>query len=291
MIGASSKPWPFASGKIRLLVSSGTERFTRNFSSILDLGHIVAILRYFYAFTILRFGLADTTTWRMPLALVIASIFDGFICALVSGFFIHRIQKLTGKLLMVVVCAFLSFLRLFGKLGIAMLGILESQEDFLGNRKWLVIATVSVGAASDLFIAGALTRNLRLRRNGQNGVPVVERSIEILDKLILDTLRAGLVNSLLSLSLVIFLLTIPRTLVWVAIFLCQARGFTMSFFATLNNRQSLRPPRSSSGTTLSIQFARTTVSGPSSARLSLPNVYEDKQESRSRAITFRDDTV
>ncbi|KAJ8698902.1 hypothetical protein PTI98_005562 [Pleurotus ostreatus] len=258
----------------------------------MELGHMVAILHYFYTLSIFQFGRIDFMEQRAPPSLSVAAFLDGFLAVLVSGFFIHRVQKLTGNNALVAFCILLSFLRLVGVIAIATVGSLQTQNEFLAQRKWMVITTASIGAANDILIAGALSFNLYHRKKDHADISVSERTLKLLDKLIVDTLRTGLVSSVLSASLALFLIFMTDNLVWIAIFVCQARAFTNSFFGTLNGRASFRSSRLAirkSNPLHSIHFANTVASSSqsASARLTfLSTVPEDNHVSRGRANTF-----
>ncbi|KAL4265104.1 DUF6534 domain-containing protein [Pleurotus pulmonarius] len=258
----------------------------------LELGHMVAILHFFYTLSIFQFGRTDFMEQRPPPSLSVVAFLDGFLSVLVSGFFIHRVQKLTRSNILVALCILLSFLRLVGIATIATVGSLQTEREFLAQRKWMVITTASIGATNDILIAGALSFNLYSRKKGHGDIFASERTLKLLDKLIVDTLRTGLVSSVLSASLALFLIFMTDNLVWIAIFVCQARAFTNSFFGTLNGRESFRSSRTTirkSNPLHSIHFANAVASGSqsASARLTfLSTVPEDNQVARGRSSTF-----
>ncbi len=66
-------------------------------------------------------------------------------------------------------------MRLVGVLGTAIVGLLDTENEFLARRTWIVIASASVGAANDILIAGALSRNLYYRKKIHADMRVSER--------------------------------------------------------------------------------------------------------------------
>lgn len=88
-------------------------------------------------------------------------------------------QKLTGNNLLVAFCILLSFLRLVGVITIGTVGSLQTESEFLAQRKWMVIATASIGAANDILIAGALSFNLYHRKKDHADISVSERCAAI----------------------------------------------------------------------------------------------------------------
>ncbi|KAJ8517741.1 hypothetical protein ONZ45_g5091 [Pleurotus djamor] len=143
----------------------------------LELGHAVAMLHNFYTLSVLQYGKYDFVLGKSPASLAIAALLDGLLSFLVSGFFIHRIIKLTRNNL------------------VALLWTQDTDVEFIRKRKWIVITSVTIGAVDDILIAGVLVRNLYRRKQKYIDTPSYQRRLlKVLDRLIVETLRTGFVT-------------------------------------------------------------------------------------------------
>jgi len=110
-----------------------------------------------------------------------------------------------------------------------------SLSDFEKNWGWLVTVTLAIGACVDITIAILLCCHLFKERKAS-----FQRTTKLIDRIILMTLQTGFLTSLLTIAVVVTFEAMMKSYVWVALYMCLARVFSNSLFATLNAREFLR---------------------------------------------------
>jgi len=162
-------------------------------------------------------------------------LFNAIICAIVQGFFIYRVWRLSGHNLILVVT--LSLFSLGQSLSILIYYIksfdfktLKQLSDLFVLEKVLNV----FGVVSDFSIAGTLIFLLHRSRTGW------KQTDTIVNRLILFSVNTGLVTSLCAIFALIFVSIFPDTFIYITFYMLISKMYTNSLLATLNARTSVR---------------------------------------------------
>ncbi|KAF8879395.1 hypothetical protein BD779DRAFT_1552133 [Infundibulicybe gibba] len=98
----------------------------------------------------------------------------------------------------------------------------------------LALAALLINFLSDLIFSGSVVYLLRRRRTGHTGTD------SIIDTLMLYSINAGILNSIVTLASAITLICMPDNLVYLSIHLLLCKFYSNSMLAVLNSRYSLR---------------------------------------------------
>ncbi|KAF9443987.1 hypothetical protein P691DRAFT_808039 [Macrolepiota fuliginosa MF-IS2] len=203
---------------------------------LLELGHSIGLV---YDVYILNIVLHQQTTRIITFkGGAIATAFGGLITLLVQTFFAIRAFRMLPNPWRLIgpFCIFLSGARFIGSIYLAYKAFISYSLTRYGREnKWLVAALLTVGAAIDLIIATSMIYFLSRQRGH-----LLNRSTRVIDRLIIWTVRSGLMTSLTALTMLIVFRIAPRTSYWSAIYICLGKLYSNTIISTLNGRQQLR---------------------------------------------------
>ncbi|KAJ7485052.1 hypothetical protein B0H11DRAFT_1149382 [Mycena galericulata] len=213
--------------KIKLLVL---------FVWLCELAHAICIGHTLYVTTITDYGHPERLA-RAPASLGAALFFSGFVGTCVQCFFTTRIYTFGKSLFLSSVCWFLSLLRLvFSITGFVFALRMNTLAEYEAQFGWLLSTILIVGAVVDLTIAASMVYYLSMHRNRIE----YKRTIVVMDKLIKWTIETGVVTSAGAITTLVCFLTMKTNFIWLGCFAVMARLFSISLFASLNGRTSLR---------------------------------------------------
>ncbi|EDR06567.1 uncharacterized protein LACBIDRAFT_300118 [Laccaria bicolor S238N-H82] len=203
---------------------------------LLEVGHTIAICYEIYHATIVLYGRPDKLT-QFP-ALGATLTIGGLITLLVQGFFALRVWKVLPDPFRYVglVCGLASFARMIGSTFLSYQGITTpSAAQYAVQWKWLITTLLVGGAIIDVTIAASMVYYLHKSR--KNAFSKVAR---LLDRLVAYTIRTGLLTSVSAVALLICFLSIPETLIWLALYTFLAKLYSNSLLSALNERREMR---------------------------------------------------
>ncbi|KAF5346075.1 hypothetical protein D9756_010833 [Leucocoprinus leucothites] len=191
---------------------------------LLEIGHSIGIVYDVYETNIVYdVRNSDLSTFKGS---AFATALSGLITFLVQTFFAVRLFRLLPHPWRFIgpLCIVLSTMRLAGSLYVAHSAFISnSLSRFATVNDWLITYLLSIGAATDLIIATSMIYYLLKQRER-----ALSKSSRVIDKLILWTVRSGLITSLFALGMLIAFQVAPRTL------------YSNSMVSNLNGRQYLR---------------------------------------------------
>ncbi|KAL0948966.1 hypothetical protein HGRIS_009069 [Hohenbuehelia grisea] len=201
----------------------------------MELGHVIAVLHYFHTVSIEMYNRPDLIFAKAPIGIDVETLLGGYISSIVQAFFTYRARRLTGAKLTTSLCWFLCLARSGLTTALVAVLIKTTLADFERHWGWLVTTTLAVGATVDIIVASLLCYHLYMERTKS-----FERTTRLIDRIILMTVQTGFITSLLTIAVMVTFETMVKSYVWVALYMCLARVFSNSLFATLNARTSLR---------------------------------------------------
>ncbi|KAF8172140.1 hypothetical protein BJ912DRAFT_105505 [Pholiota molesta] len=208
--------------------------------SLKGLVSLLLLLDTFHSFTTGHAIYFDTITkWdsaepnSIPLSITVLT--ESIITFLVQCFFVHRIYRLSGRLLVSILCLSLTILRLIS----AMLLCIESILDvfrtpngvFVQTFQWLIATGLALGAVTDLLIAGFMIYYLRKFLSPNN----LQSTTEILNRLLRGSLQTGLLTSMTSASIIICF-HFMSNMIWYGLYVILAKLYALSLLVSLNGR-------------------------------------------------------
>ncbi|KAF7296338.1 hypothetical protein HMN09_01103900 [Mycena chlorophos] len=203
----------------------------------LEAAHMGMMSHTLYTWLVIDYGNPAALLGRAPDSLVGFILMTVFVSVLVQTFFSYRIYILSRSLTWAMVLYASNLLRCGLGLAIFSLTLLSpTQLAFSQRFPWLLITLWSLSAAGDLAVMLSLVWLLwRQRRMTDN-----RQSEFLLDKIIKWTIETGVATSMFTTVMLICYHTMPNTLVWMGLFVGEARMFANSLFASLNSRTALR---------------------------------------------------
>ncbi|KAF9446712.1 hypothetical protein P691DRAFT_776664 [Macrolepiota fuliginosa MF-IS2] len=201
-----------------------------------ELAHTAGTAHSVYTHTIASPATIQART-TLP-GIYIASLMGGFITFIVQTYLsvrvyrtLHPPWKLVG-----IVTGVLATLRAVAV--VVLVSQLFGASDYRKSiADWgdLITGLLSASAATDVIIAVAMLYYLFTQR---------ERSFrkvqQLIDKLMLITVRSGLLTSITAVTVLVIFQIIPYTFAWLAIYTCLAKLYTITFLSALNGRGELR---------------------------------------------------
>ncbi|KAJ7046339.1 hypothetical protein C8F04DRAFT_1064005 [Mycena alexandri] len=219
----------------------------------LELGHTMSCLHALYSQTVTFYG-SPNHVLRPPPSEDITVLFAALIYTIVQIFFANRVRILSGRLYVMALACILGLLRLVGHMAILALLLHYTRVTILLEWRWLVIASLSLALSMDILITASLCYYL-WRIRSEHG-----RMRSTVDTLILWTVESTVMTS--ATSIVQMILFMTRTdLVWVGVFVFQAKIFSNAMLASLNGRERFRGlhTEESSGKVATIAFLDATA--------------------------------
>ncbi|KAF8336155.1 hypothetical protein F5887DRAFT_575531 [Amanita rubescens] len=182
------------------------------------------------------------TNYDNPLALlypnwsillqVLATCISGFI---VRGVFTRRIWLFTRRnYLLAGVIALASLSAFIFGFVFTISGFSVDSFAKLPKISYLLYAAFASAVASDVLIATSLCVSLSKRRTG------FKRMDSLLNVLMLYAINSGLLTSLCSIGSLVTYAVWPTEFTFIAVFFSQSKLYTISLFASINNREHLR---------------------------------------------------
>ncbi|EAU80855.1 hypothetical protein CC1G_13142 [Coprinopsis cinerea okayama7 len=206
---------------------------------VLELGHTFCISAEVYHITISRYGdiLALIDLPFLPWTVFITATITSF----THIFYSLRAWVVISKpwCYIAPLCLLATTARFAGSIwaGIGAVNAANVRE-YQRNLSWLVLTLLSSCAAIDAILAIAMVSWLWRRR-----IKTFARSTRLLDRIMHFTIGSGFLLSVCTVVLAISFDRLPDTMIWIAIFACQAKLYSNSVLASLNSRASLRAGR------------------------------------------------
>ncbi|KAJ8519021.1 hypothetical protein ONZ45_g3982 [Pleurotus djamor] len=165
-------------------------------------------------------------------AIIIITNWSGCVAQI---YFVDRIRRFTESYIVPVICWIL-ILYTIGAV-IAVTVVLEKYGviGYSLRYQWLSISGLFVAAAIDVIIAVVLTYSLMQERQS-----LFQRSTRLVDRIILMTVSTGVLTSILANVAGILLVCLPNSMLYLGLYICLARVYANSFYASLNARNMLR---------------------------------------------------
>ncbi|KAJ7636316.1 hypothetical protein FB45DRAFT_906369 [Roridomyces roridus] len=207
--------------------------------------HSACVGHTLYVYTISNFGNAGRLVEALPSTFDTAVLVASVITSAVQGFFAYRIYIIGGRrIILPGIFWGISTIRFIGCLGIFVTGVkMTSLPVYEKQIGWLMTSVWAVGSANDIGISISLVYLLSRQRN-----EIHQRTVPLVDKLIMWTLETGIMTSAWALLTLIFFVVMNHNFVWLAIYITGTRVFSNSLLASLNGRSTLRAISTSSGT-------------------------------------------
>ncbi|VDB97605.1 unnamed protein product [Peniophora sp. CBMAI 1063] len=202
----------------------------------LDAVHTSLIATSLWNYFALGFGDASQTDLSdTELALTIA--FTAMMNFVVHIFFSHRVWKLsrsnllvTGPLIILSICRLVS-----GIASTVRLDMIRSFSTFVDIAGWNVTLGLSLSAALDILIAGAMCYYLQNIRSGFSSE--MDHTIDIL---LLYTFNNGALTCVATVSTLICWLAMPENLIWLGMHFAISKLYATSLLISLNTRRWIR---------------------------------------------------
>jgi len=181
------------------------------------------------------------TNYDNPIALlypdwsILSQVFATCISgAIVRGVFTRRVWLLTGRnnlLAGVIALASISTLIFGSAFAISGFSLIFAN---LRNASYFLYTGLASGVAADVLIATSLCVSLSRRRTG------FKRTNSLINVLMLYAINSSLLTSLCSIASLVTFALWPTELIYVAVFFLQSKLYTISLFASINNREYLK---------------------------------------------------
>jgi len=200
-----------------------------------ELGHVLCIGHSIYVMIITDYGHPERLA-HIPNSLLAATFIGGLVSSGVQSFFAYRIYVLSRSWWIPCICWGLSLFRIVpSNVTVFIDGIHEPLAEFVAKWNWLFNTVWAVSAANDLLIAGTLVFLLYRQRSH-----ALKSTAAVVDKLIKWTIETGVVTSISGIIMLACFVAMRASFIWMAWFVVIARLFSISLFASLNSRATLR---------------------------------------------------
>ncbi|KAJ7499644.1 hypothetical protein FB451DRAFT_1206070 [Mycena latifolia] len=202
---------------------------------VLELVHVILSCVGLYGTTVTHFGNGENVLFinkAIGLSLIISSIVGPG----VQIFFADRVRILSGRMLIPVVCWFLSVVRAISLVAVCVATLVTPFiPAFKAKWDWLVLSSIGVSTTVDVVVAISLCVLLWQRRTRSS----VKTTQQTIDSLLAWTINTGLLTSAASIMMLIFFVTMAN-FAWLTMLLIIPRLFANSMLASLNSRNKLR---------------------------------------------------
>ncbi|KAF8970088.1 hypothetical protein BDZ97DRAFT_1791886 [Flammula alnicola] len=202
---------------------------------LLEIAHTLGINYEVYRVTIILYG----KPWLLGRfqGIGAVTIFGGGITLIVQTFFALRLSRLlprpynhTG-----IICIIISSLRFIATIYLTVEGIVAINMTVYREKcEWIVSATFIASAVVDITIAVSMMYFLARQRRQ------VKRISRLLDRLVMYTVRSGLLTSISAIAVVLCFQLMPDNFIWLAVYTFVAKLYSNSFLSALNARKDLR---------------------------------------------------
>ncbi|KAH7907137.1 hypothetical protein BJ138DRAFT_1215573 [Hygrophoropsis aurantiaca] len=200
------------------------------------LGHSIAVAIGLYTISVLNSGQFPTATVfnsRVPLGLASSILISAFIAPIAQGFFVYRVHVISKHRVIPALFCLVCLWQLVGNFGLGSYAIKynDSLQHLMADFAWLIQGSIILGAVCDTLVAVMMCYYLRREKS-----IAITRTALILNRLMKYTIETGVLTSLTNLTVVICYVTIPTSLVWLAVFLIRAEVYANALLANLNAR-------------------------------------------------------
>ncbi|KAF9455148.1 hypothetical protein BDZ94DRAFT_1242462, partial [Collybia nuda] len=162
--------------------------------------HIICILRGLYSVTVTQFGQAPQLI-GIPLIFIVSAGFGGLVRSAVQSIYVYRMYKYSGSLYMPILCWGISAYEFVAGIIISVVvppAPFGVQMQRINQWSWLLYTMFVSAAFVDVITAVSLC--YQLRKNREKGL---ERTVRIIDKLVIWTIQTGLLTSLTAIAVTI----------------------------------------------------------------------------------------
>ncbi|KAG1744287.1 hypothetical protein EDB19DRAFT_1906856 [Suillus lakei] len=203
--------------------------------TLLQLGHFICVMSTLWTMTVSSYG--DPSQLEVaPLAIDLAAPLCGFTVFIVQSFYVFRLWKFTGSLLLPIICEALSVGAQALTLILTARAVSMTDLATFGDTQFLLIALVFiVRAACDVVTTAGTAWSLRNKRGSD-----IKDTATIIDRLIYWTIETGLITSVMAITLATWFLVVRQNYVWSAVWVVWPNVVGNSLLASLNRRLLLR---------------------------------------------------
>ncbi|KAF9256699.1 hypothetical protein L218DRAFT_991319 [Marasmius fiardii PR-910] len=224
---------------------------------------------------------------RMVKTALIQLFFGGAVAFAVQGFYIYRIfrpidiqnEVSNNKYLLAGAVSLLSLASIAVMYGYIIVVLRNSSlRDLTRQENWAIALNVT-SATTDLVITVAMIWCLQIRKTGSR------QSTDVLNRLIVFTFNTGILTTLISITVVITLCTMPKNFIYMGLLVIRDRFYTNSILVTLNSREYINGGTVTSGQEIHPlgEFAQTTIND----RFRVPPVDHESHKHPPRGIAIR----
>ncbi|KAL4267714.1 hypothetical protein AB1N83_000901 [Pleurotus pulmonarius] len=165
-------------------------------------------------------------------AIILVSNWSG---AFVQVYFVDRVRRFTQSLWVPAICWVIIGYTVTSVIALTVISVREGIMEYTLHWRWLSISGLFTAAAVDIIVSFFLCWSLVQQRKS-----LFQRSTRLVDKIILMTVTTGVLTSLVATASAILLVTMPFSMVYLGVYICLARIYANSYFASLNARNRLR---------------------------------------------------
>ncbi|KAG9218607.1 hypothetical protein CCMSSC00406_0001279 [Pleurotus cornucopiae] len=203
---------------------------------VLEFGGMICVANLLYEATITKYRSAPLLMFvNPPTQINISNLISACTACLVEVWFAERVRRFTGLLWPALVFWFLIFVTFAGAILVSAVLFTRGLLEFTAHWRWASTTCWILSAVIDVAMASLLCFNLLQQRQS-----LFQRSTRLVDKIIMITMSTGLLTSVMAITTTILSMTMPYNLVYMGVYICTARIYANSFFASLNARNNLR---------------------------------------------------
>ncbi|KAH8826903.1 hypothetical protein DL96DRAFT_1220677 [Flagelloscypha sp. PMI_526] len=204
------------------------------FVFVLEVLHTVEMWESIYEILVKNYGNLAVLI-DLPISMRLATIASEGMAVSIQIFFAWRIRTLSQNFIIPGILWGLAVVRAMFALVTTIQSVrIRPVAKFFADWSWAPLGMVAVGCVSDILIAVAMTFYLRRNKNQ------LKRTTEVLNKLILTAVEAGVFTTILGLALLVSMALMPDNSAWPGIFFIYAKAYSTSLMVSLNARKHLR---------------------------------------------------
>ncbi|KAF4590072.1 hypothetical protein EYR40_009530 [Pleurotus pulmonarius] len=165
-------------------------------------------------------------------AIILVSNWSG---AIVQFYFVDRVRRFTQSLWVPALCWVIIGYTIASVIALTVVSVRGGILEYTLHWRWLSISGLFTAAAVDIIVSFFLCGSLMKQRKSP-----FPRSTRLIDEIILMTVTTGVLTSLVATASAILLVTMPFSMIYFGVYICLARIYANSYFASLNARNRLR---------------------------------------------------
>jgi len=158
----------------------------------------------------------------------------------VQAYYFHRIRQLSGKIWISLVGWGVTIMCFGAGIFLCYKSFTIGAFAWQSTWGWLIKASFASIASIDIFITGLLVFYLKRVSTPLNEAPVMESSVELINRLIIWTVETGMLTSITSIVVLISFQMMNLNYVWFGLFFSLGKLYSNSLLASLNARTSNR---------------------------------------------------